>query len=111
MCVLVLRPSSGYDDDLEGIDRIPSLTGSDGFRPQQPIRVHVSTGADPDLAVASPVMEDDPVSEELLQHSGAAKPVAVPPPAYGLWRNSVVCSLPFQFHAFAVAQYPLTLHF
>jgi hypothetical protein len=62
---------------------IPSIVGPEGFNPPAPIRVHLAR----DEEVAA-------VEESKLEALKA------PPPAYGLWRCSVVCldySLPWPF--------------
>lgn len=82
LCMLMLHPPVETP-------RIPSMTGPDGFRPVQPIRVHLAR--DEELGDAQSYdhsdseAEIDPTSDESL----AEKKVALPPPAYGLWRSSV----------------------
>ncbi|KAF2662485.1 hypothetical protein K491DRAFT_700286 [Lophiostoma macrostomum CBS 122681] len=71
--MLVLHPPD------EG-PRIPSMTGPEGFNPVRPIRVHLAR--DEELGVADDV-------EDELSDSEKEKKVALPPPAYGLWRSSV----------------------
>ena len=73
-------PGDGYmrgfkdDEDLEA-----------GFaRPREPIRVTMVQ--DEEVHVGGREVEDDPEKE-----------LPPPPPAYGLWRSSVVCLLPFLF--------------
>jgi hypothetical protein len=66
--MLALHPPA---DDDDRTDRVPSMVGRDGFaHPQHPIRVIT--------------VHDEEVAESL----GAA--TLPPPPAYGLWRSSVV---------------------
>lgn len=71
---------------------VPNMLGPDGFRPVRPIRVHLAR--DENLSDAAD--DDDPDSDlerEDLDDLPKEKKVAPPPPAYGLWRSSVV-SLP-----------------
>ena len=70
--------------------RIPETTGPDGFRPTFPIRVHLVQ--DEEIAAR---LEDGTVEEDKLEA------LKVPPPAYGLWRCSVV-SLFAQTHTHAI---------
>lgn len=77
LCMLALRPPSD-------LPHIPSMTGPDGFKPIRPIRVHLAR--DEEAAVGDEVA--DPESPEPEKEK-----VTMPPPAYGLWRSSVVCSL------------------
>ena len=59
--------------------RIPDIAGPDGFQPDRPIRVHMAR--DEELGEEeSPTAAVDP-EKEILK---------APPPAYGLWRSSVV---------------------
>ena len=67
LCMLALHPPA-EDDDTQ---RVPSMVGRDGFaRPQHPIRVITAR------------------DEEIVEGPSAA--TLAPPPAYGLWRSSVV---------------------
>lgn len=59
---------------------IPSVAGPDGFTPDVPIRVHLAR--DEEIAAQG---EDGIIAEEKMASLKA------PPPAYGLWRCSVVC--------------------
>jgi hypothetical protein len=59
---------------------IPSTAGPEGFAPEIPIPVQLAR--DEELAAQ---MEDGMIDEEKLEA------VKQPPPAYGLWRCSVVC--------------------
>ena len=73
LCMLILHPQT---EDRR--PNIPSMTGPEGFHPIRPIQVHLARDAD---------LCDE---EEELEADGAAKEkVALPPPAYGLWRSSV----------------------
>ena len=78
--------------------RIPSMTGPEGFRPDTPIRVHLQR--DEELGPASefdtspeiPSPEtpgDNRTFDGLLQKETSTR-IEGPPPAYGLWRSSVV---------------------
>jgi hypothetical protein len=58
---------------------MPSVSGSAGFSPDAPIRVHLAS--DEEIAAQD---EEGVISEEKLESLKA------PPPAYGLWRCSVV---------------------
>jgi hypothetical protein len=74
LCMLILHPPT------EDASRpyIPSMTGPEGFHPIRPIQVHLARDAD---------LSDE---EEEIESEGAPKEkVALPPPAYGLWRSSV----------------------
>jgi hypothetical protein len=53
-----------------------------GYRPSKPIRVHMVS--DENLTSTHEVVDDPVVAEKVV----GVKP---PPPAYGLWRSSVVC--------------------
>ncbi|KAF2868587.1 hypothetical protein BDV95DRAFT_500277 [Massariosphaeria phaeospora] len=68
LCMLILHPPAETP-------RIPSMTGPEGFRPLNPIRVHLAR--DDDLGAEEEVIET------------VEKKLAPPPPAYGLWRSSV----------------------
>ncbi|OCL08725.1 hypothetical protein AOQ84DRAFT_406096 [Glonium stellatum] len=72
LCMLALHPPSDHP-------RIPSMTGPEGFTPVRPIRVHLAR--DEEIAVGSRDGAGDPEKE--------VSTVAMPPPAYGLWRCSV----------------------
>lgn len=74
LCMLSFRPQR-----VDEIPRIPDMAGPEGFQPDQPIRVHLAR--DEELAEeADPPAFMDP-EKEILK---------APPPAYGLWRCSVV---------------------
>lgn len=74
LCMLSLNPKR-----VSEIPRIPDMAGPDGFQPDRPIRVHLAR--DEELAEeVDPVHVLDP-EKEILK---------APPPAYGLWRSSVV---------------------
>lgn len=69
LCMMIINPPA--DDDLEG-QNPPSRIGPGGYaNPQEPIRVALAR-------------DEEAVGIE----SVATK---IPPPAYGLWRESVVC--------------------
>jgi hypothetical protein len=71
--MLILHPPT--DDERP---HIPSMTGPEGFHPIRPIQVHLARDAE---------LSDE---EEELEADGPPKEkVALPPPAYGLWRSSV----------------------
>ena len=74
-CMHLLRPSSAGRNR----SRIPSISSRDGFNPDEPIRVHVAT--DEEMAGA------DGEECRMVRDS---KGLVAPPPAYGLWRSSVV---------------------
>ncbi|TLD38549.1 hypothetical protein E2P81_ATG01092 [Venturia nashicola] len=59
-------------------DRIPSTAGPEGFKPNRPIPVQ--------LAHDDEIMALD---EEGLLHGEKLEAIKMPPPAYGLWRESV----------------------
>lgn len=61
------------------IPRIPDMAGPDGFQPEQPIRVHLAR--DEELAEDEDAIPITDPEKEILK---------APPPAYGLWRSSVV---------------------
>ncbi|PVH97654.1 hypothetical protein DM02DRAFT_75130 [Periconia macrospinosa] len=77
LCMLIMHPPSDEPP------YIPSMTGPEGFVPAQPIRVHLARDEDLDeeRGLSSP---SNTTSGDLTE-----KPVALPPPAYGLWRSSV----------------------
>jgi hypothetical protein len=60
-------------------NRIPSTAGPEGFKPNRPIPVQLAR--DEEIAAIS---EDGTLQEEKLEA------LKQPPPAYGLWRESVV---------------------
>jgi hypothetical protein len=66
----------------ESASSVPNMIGSDGFNPIRPIRVHVQR--DEELEDEEEAIEGHGDIDELKE-----KPVAIPPPAYGLWRSSV----------------------
>ena len=71
--MLALHPPSDHP-------RIPSMTGPEGFTPVRPIRVRLAR--DEEIAIGSGDGAGDPEKE--------VSAVSMPPPAYGLWRCSVV---------------------
>lgn len=75
LCMHLLRPSSA----ARSRSRIPSISSRDGFNPNEPIRVHVVT--DEEIAGAD---------NEECRMVRDSKGLVAPPPAYGLWRSSVV---------------------
>lgn len=75
LCMHLLRPSSA----ARSRSRIPSISSRDGFNPNEPIRVHVVT--DEEIAGAD---------DEECRMVRDSKGLVAPPPAYGLWRSSVV---------------------
>ena len=69
LCMMIMHPPS--DDDMEN-QNLPSMTGPGGYaNPTMPIRVALARD-----------------EEAAGIESDATK---LPPPAYGLWRESVVC--------------------
>lgn len=76
LCVLAIR---GPERSPRRRNVIPSVAGPSGFTPDVPIRVHLAS--DEEIAAQD---EDGAISEEKLESLKA------PPPAYGLWRCSVV---------------------
>ena len=61
------------------LDRHPSLNSGNGYaRPTQPIRVVLARDEEIGIGGTPPIGLDEP------------KPIPPPPPAYGLWRGSVV---------------------
>jgi len=76
LCILAIR---GQHRSRRRRNIIPSVAGPAGFTPDVPIRVHLAS----DEEIASQD-EDGAISEEKLESLKA------PPPAYGLWRCSVV---------------------
>lgn len=76
LCMLAARPTQ-----TRRRYRVPSISGPQGFEPKSPIRVHLARDEEEALERAElpPEVKD------------AVKP---PPPAYGLWRCSVVSRSP-----------------
>lgn len=60
-------------------NRIPSTAGPEGFKPNRPIPVQLAR--DDEIAA---------LDEEGLLHEEKLEAIKMPPPAYGLWRESVV---------------------
>lgn len=60
-------------------NRIPSTAGPEGFKPNRPIPVQLAR--DDEIAA---------LDEEGLLHEEKLEAIRMPPPAYGLWRESVV---------------------
>ncbi|CAI6339716.1 unnamed protein product [Periconia digitata] len=86
LCMLLMHPPS---DELP---YIPSMTGPEGFHPTQPIRVHLArdediSSFDEERELSSPT--HSPTTSSPSRGEIKEKPVALPPPAYGLWRSSV----------------------
>ena len=73
--------SKGPEHHHRRRNAIPSVAGPDGFTPDVPIRVHLAR--DEEIAAQG---EDGIIAEEKMASLKA------PPPAYGLWRCSVVCN-------------------
>ena len=84
LCMHLLRPSSA----VRNRNRVPSLSSPDGFNPDEPIRVHVVT----DREIAGADHEDNRWMHD-------SKGLVAPPPAYGLWRSSVVSNSSIVFYA------------
>ena len=75
LCMLALKPSRRDERD-----RVPSRAGVGGFaQPHRPIRVVLAR--DEELGLRGAEAEE-------------GKNLPAPPPAYGLWRGSVVCVIP-----------------
>ena len=74
LCLLVMRSRGRFDDNHNAARRGRDLVA----RPRQPIRVHLAR--DEELGI-----NDEP-ERDILE----APELASPPPAYGLWRCSVV---------------------
>lgn len=74
LCIMVLRPPRERRRGL-----IPSIAGPEGFTPDVPIQVQLAR--DEEIAAQT---EEGIVDEEKLEA------LTQPPPAYGLWRCSVV---------------------
>jgi hypothetical protein len=73
LCMMLIHPPA--EDDLE--QQLPSMIGPGGYaNPEVPIRVALARD-----------------EEAAGIESEATK---IPPPAYGLWRESVVSRVPFQ---------------
>lgn len=60
-------------------NRIPSTAGPEGFKPNRPIQVQLAR--DDEIAA---------LDEEGTLHEEKLEALKQPPPAYGLWRESVV---------------------
>ena len=75
-------PGDGYNDGLKYDDDGDLEAGF--ARPRQPIRVTMVQDEELHNRDGSAVIEDD-----------GEKELPPPPPAYGLWRSSVVCLPPF----------------
>jgi len=76
LCIIKLRPQRSHRP------RIPEYADINGFKPDVPIRVHLAQ--DEEIAVAETTNGQPTEEVEGL--------VKQPPPAYGLWRCSVVCA-------------------
>ena len=90
ICILVLNPLSDDEDGPNRPHRIPSMTGIEGYRPERPFQVHLV--ADVDNHISSLTTAELVGRESSERQQDSSKVVAAPPPAYGLWRNSVVRS-------------------
>ena len=88
-------PGDGYNDGLKDDDEDLEA----GFaRPREPIRVTMVQDEEVHVGGRDGV-EDDPEKE-----------LPPPPPAYGLWRSSVVYLLPFPFPVpFPLSPFPFPL--
>ena len=75
-------PGDGYHDGFKYDDDGDLEAGF--ARPRQPIRVTMVQDEELHNRAGSAVIEDD-----------GEKELPPPPPAYGLWRSSVVCHFPF----------------
>jgi hypothetical protein len=71
----------------ETANRAPKVVEPEGFHPEQPIRVHLA--CDEELGLGTPCCQGVNQTD-----FAGAKGVTAPPPAYGLWRNSVVSCAP-----------------
>ncbi|KAF2115086.1 hypothetical protein BDV96DRAFT_494404 [Lophiotrema nucula] len=72
LCMLALHPPQDGP-------HIPAMTGPEGFHPVRPIRVHLQRDEELELGEQDDAVPD---TEKLNK-------IALPPPAYGLWRSSV----------------------
>ena len=78
LCIQLLRPEKDASTH-----RVPEIAGVHGYaQPDRPIPVHLAR--DEELALEANTEDPD-------------KP-RIPPPAYGLWRSSVVSLLPNLLH-------------
>lgn len=71
---------------------IPGKHGPEGFQPDEPVRVHLVADEENALDIEKDVCHvdgDRKANESTKDGKGKVK---VPPPAYGLWRSSVVSS-------------------
>jgi hypothetical protein len=70
-----------------------------GFAPVVPIRVHLARdeeiALDEEIAAEDVSADEDDVGRGSAAAAAAAGGLRVPPPAYGLWRSSVVSGGPF----------------
>lgn len=67
--------------------RFRHMPGPDGFHPSTPVRVHVAAD---EVALADGSDDDRDLEAQTARTEKVPKVVKVPPPAYGLWRSSVV---------------------
>ena len=77
-------PGDGYNDGFKYDDDENGDLEAGFARPRQPIRVTMVQDEELHNRDGSAVIEDD-----------GEKELPPPPPAYGLWRSSVVCLPPF----------------
>lgn len=80
LCVLASKGPRGR----RARHTIPSVAGPEGFTPDAPIRVHLAR--DEEIAAQE---DDGTITAEKLAS------IKAPPPAYGLWRCSVVSQVHF----------------
>lgn len=79
-----------------GLHRVPSVVGPLGYaQPEHPI--HVVLARDEEIVTEGAAADgNDNVSASAAATAATAK-LTAPPPAYGLWRSSVVRSTPPSF--------------
>ena len=71
--------------------RIPSVVGPHGFRPNVAVRVHLARDDE-----FEPLDENGQTRELTDEERKELANLKQPPPAYGLWRSSVVCHIQIQ---------------
>jgi len=76
---IMSRKASRRSDSSRRHNRIPSTAGPEGFKPNRPIPVQLAR--DEEIAA---------LDDEGTLHEEKLEALKQPPPAYGLWRESVV---------------------